>query len=159
MVFFNTCIAPLTTMLLMKRMKIIPDLLLFERLDRIYPTIVSAFFYLFTYYLFRQANLPALLSYFIMGATLLVVVGFVVTYFWKISFHLMSMGGFTGFLIAVSLLLDYPLHLLIILAILISGLLGAARIQLNAHKPSQVYAGFLTGIAVMLSLFFWLMMG
>jgi len=68
---------------------------------------------------------------------------------------MMSMGGFTGYLIAVSMALRYDIPLLIIASILISGYLGTARIQLNAHNPPQVYAGYITGVLVMLLLFFY----
>jgi membrane-associated phospholipid phosphatase len=68
---------------------------------------------------------------------------------------MMSMGGFTGFLVAVSMSLRYDIPLLIIASILISGFLGTARIKLNAHNPPQVYAGYITGALVMLSLFFY----
>ncbi len=156
LVFLNTCIAPMLIILLMKRLGLISDLLLQNRNDRIYPIMVSVFFYLFTYYLFRQANMPSLLNYFIMGATLLVLLGFVITFYWKISLHMMSMGGFTGYLIAVSLILGYEMPMLIIGSIIMSGMLGSARIKLNAHNPTQVYVGYLTGILLMLVLFLYL---
>lgn len=156
LVFINTCIAPFLVILLMKKTGLIKDFYLQDRNDRVYPIMVSVFFYLFTYYLFRQANLPSLLNYFVMGATLLVLLGFVITFYWKISLHMMSMGGFTGYLIAVSIILGYELHMLIVGSILISGLVGSARIRLNAHNQSQVYVGFITGILLMLLLFFYL---
>ncbi len=156
LVFLNTCIAPFLVILLMKKTGLIKDFYLQDRNDRVYPIMVSVFFYLFTYYLFRQANLPSLLNYFVMGATLLVLLGFVITFYWKISLHMMAMGGFTGYLIAVSVILGYELHLLIVGSILVSGLAGSARIRLNAHNPSQVYVGFVTCILLMLLLFFYL---
>ena len=154
-VFINTCVAPLLSILFLKRIGMISDIMLDERADRIYPVLITTLFYFFTWYLFRQANLPSLMIYFIVSATILTLIGFVITFYWKISIHMMSMGGFTGFLIAVSMALRYDLPLLIIASILISGFLGTARIKLNAHNPTQVYAGYLTGVLVMLLLFFY----
>jgi len=154
-VFINTCVAPLLSILFLKRIGMISDIMLDERADRIYPVLITTLFYFFTWYLFRQANLPSLMIYFIVSATILTLIGFVITFYWKISIHMMSMGGFTGFLIAVSMALRYDLPLLIIASILISGFLGTARIKLNAHNPPQVYAGYLTGVLVMLLLFFY----
>jgi hypothetical protein len=156
LVFANTCIAPVLIIFLMKKTGLITDVSLNERADRIYPTLVSVFFYFFTFYLFRQANLPSLLHFFIMGAGILVLLGFVISLYWKISFHLLSMGGFTGFLIVLSVLLQLEMPLLIIGAIILSGILGSARLKLNAHIPSQVYTGYLTGIMIMMMLFFYL---
>lgn len=156
LVFVNTFIAPLLIIFLMKKIGIIKDFSLREKQERIYPTLVSTLFYLFTYYLFRQANLPSALGYFIAGATFVVLAGFMVSFYWKISFHMLSMGGFTAYLISISLLLGHEMPLLILASILISGLLGSARILLNAHTPAQVYAGYITGAGIMLLLFFWL---
>ncbi len=155
-VFINTCIAPLLAILFLKRIGLISSVLLDKRADRIYPVLITILFYLFTYYLFRQAKLPSALNYFIVGATMVTLAGFVTTFYWKISIHMMSIGGFTGFLIALSVLLRYDMPLLIVISILVSGLLGTARIKLNAHNPPQVYAGFITGVAVMLLLFYYL---
>ena len=155
LVFVNTCIAPFLVILLMKKTGLITDMMLDKRTDRVYPIMVSAFFYLFTYYLFRQASLPSLLNYFIMGATLLVLLGFVITFYWKISLHMMSMGGFTAYLVVLSFLLGYEMPGLIVGSIIASGMLGSARLKLNAHKPSQVYVGYLTGMLVMFTLFYY----
>ncbi len=156
LVFINTCLAPLIVILLFKRTGIISDVMLRERGERIYPTLVSIFFYAFTYYLFRQANLPSILIYFVIGSVLLITIGLIVTLYWKISYHLMSMGGFLGFLIAISMHLQVELHLYVISGIVVAGGLGSARIKLNAHTPSQVFVGFLTGIAVMLGVYVYL---
>ncbi len=152
-VFVNTAIAPMFVILFFKKIGYIKNILLNERSDRIYPTTITLFLYMFTYYLFRESNLPYLLNFFIIGATFLTFIGLIITLFWKISIHMMSMGGLTGFLICISLVLTYEIPLLILLSILISGLLGTARIKLNAHNPPQVYAGFLMGVSVMLGLF------
>jgi membrane-associated phospholipid phosphatase len=156
LVFVNTCLAPLMIMLLLKRFGLITNLVLNDRHERMYPTLVSVLFYFFTFYLLKQTNVSVVLSIFMMGATIAVVTGFVVTMFWKISFHMMAMGGFTGFLIALSLLLSADVVWLLIPAIILSGLIGSARLVLNAHTPTQVYTGWLTGIAVMIGVYFWI---
>lgn len=156
LVFVNTCIAPFLIILLMKKLGLITEYSLSNRNERVYPIMVSVFFYMFTYYLFRQANLPSLINFFVMGATILVLIGFVVTFYWKISLHMISIGGFTAYLIAVSFLLGYSMPMLIVSSILMSGVLGSARLKLKAHNPAQVYMGWITGFGVMLLLFFYL---
>jgi membrane-associated phospholipid phosphatase len=37
---------------------------------------------------------------------------------------------------------------LLVASLLLSGLVGVARLQLNAHTPAQVYSGFLFGFTV-----------
>lgn len=155
LVFVNTCVAPLLIMLLLKRFGLITDLVLSDRQERMYPTLVSVLFYFFTFYLLKQTNVSVVLSIFMMGATVLVVTGFVVTMFWKISFHMMAMGGLTGFLLAIALLLSADVVWLLIPAIILSGLTGSARLALQAHTPTQVYIGWITGILVMMGVYFY----
>jgi hypothetical protein len=156
LIFVNTCLAPLMIMLMLKRFGLITDLVLNDRNERMYPTLVTVLFYFFTFYLLKQAGVSVVLSIFMMGATVLVVTGFVVTMFWKISFHMMAMGGITGFLLALSLLLTPHAVWLLIPAIILSGFTGTARLVLDAHTSAQVYIGWLIGIGVMMGVYFWI---
>lgn len=156
MVFVNTAVAPALATVLLKRSGLIKNVLLDERGERLFPLLMSALFYILTYYLLKQITLPSLIYYFVIGATLLVLICLIITFRWKISIHMMSMGGMTGFLIAASMLLRTDITVLIMLAILLSGFLGASRIRLNAHTPSQVYAGYALGLVVMLVLYAYL---
>ena len=156
MVFINTALAPALATVLLKRSGVIKNVLLDERDERLFPLLVSALFYILTYYLLKQITLPSLIYYFVLGATLLVLICLIITFRWKISIHMMSMGGMTGFLIAASLLLRTDVIVLIMFTILLSGFVGAARIRLNAHTPKQVYAGFALGLLVMLMLYAYL---
>ncbi len=156
MVFINTAVAPALATVLLRRSGVIKNVLLDERGERLFPLLVSALFYILTYYLLKQITLPSLIYYFVIGATLLVLICLIITFRWKISIHMMSMGGMTGFLIATSLLLRTDITVLIMLAILLSGFVGASRIRLNAHTPMQVYAGYALGFVVMLVLYTYL---
>jgi hypothetical protein len=150
LVFVNTCVAPFLLILLMKKLGVVSSIVLDNRIERIYPSLVTLFFYAFTFYLFWQAKLPSLLVYFVAGATAIVLLAFLVNFFWKISFHMMSMGGFTGFIISMSLILQFHIPHLIIAAVIASGLLGTSRIKLEAHDSAQVYTGWITGFLVMM---------
>jgi membrane-associated phospholipid phosphatase len=155
-VFINTALAPALAVLLMKRTGLVKDMLLDERNERLFPLLVTSLLFFLTYYLLRKVSLPSLIYYYMMGATLLVILCLLITFRWKISIHMMSLGGFTGFLIATSLFLRTDISWLIALVFLISGVVGAARLRLEAHTPMQVYAGYLAGIVVMIGLFLFL---
>ncbi|MCF6222961.1 MAG: hypothetical protein L3J34_04455 [Flavobacteriaceae bacterium] len=64
----------------------------------------------------------------------------------KTSLHTLGLGGILGFVIVMSY--DYHLNfnLIISLLFLISGLVAVSRLKLNAHRPKEVYIGFLIGI-------------
>lgn len=153
-VFINTALAPALSMLLLKRTGVIGDLLLSERAERIYPVLLTSLFFFLTYYLLRQAVLPSIMYYYLMGATLSVVLTLLVTFWWKISIHMVSMGGLLGAVVATSIHLNLDLTGFILSGILLGGLVGYSRLRLRAHSPWQVYAGFFLGVGVMLALFF-----
>jgi len=66
----------------------------------------------------------------------------------KISAHMAGIGGVTGLLTGIGIRMNIDMTFLIIIAIAIAGLIGFARLKQNAHKPPEVYLGFLTGVAV-----------
>jgi hypothetical protein len=59
-VFINTAIAPVLAIFFLKKTALIDDVLLFERKDRIIPLLLSAMFFMLTYFLFRRLPLPSL---------------------------------------------------------------------------------------------------
>ncbi len=152
-VFINTAIAPVLSFVIMKRTGYIKDFNLTERSERILPLLVATALFFITYYMLRQLPLPSLVYFYVISATLLLLLTMMVSFFWKISIHMVSLGGFTGFLIITSLLLRADINWLIILALMASGLTGSSRLILKAHSPAQVYAGYLMGLAAMMTLY------
>lgn len=153
MIFMNTAIAPVLSVFILQRTGHVKDVALLERSERIFPLMIASLMFFLTYYLLRQISLPSLVYFYLMGGTLLVLIALTVSFFWKISLHMMGLGGFTGFLIVVSLLLRTELSWLLVSAILASGLTASARLLLGAHTPAQVYAGYLLGLGAMLLLY------
>jgi membrane-associated phospholipid phosphatase len=155
-VFINTALAPALAVLLLKRTGLIRDVMLNDRSERLFPLLLSSLLFFLTYYLLRQVTLPSLIYYYMMGGTLLVILCLLITFRWKISLHMMGLGGYTGFLIATSMFLKIDISLLIGLCVLVGGFVGAARLRLGSHTPMQIYAGYLAGAGVMLALFLFL---
>ena len=157
MLFVNTALAPVLAILVLKRLGYIRDLMLDDRGERILPLLFSAVMFFMTYYLLRQLTLPSMIYFYVMGASLLVLLTLLISIAWKISIHMISLGGLTGLLVVTSILVNVDVSLLIIAAFLVSGLTAAARIHLRAHSPSQAYAGYLLGLSVMWLLFVYLL--
>ncbi len=153
MIFITTAMFPLLFVLMMVKRKIVSDIYLRKREDRIYPFAITALFYFLSYYLIRQLPLYDVFSLFLLGSTFLVFFSFLITFFWKISVHLMGIGGLLGGLTGLVIRLNLDFTAMIIYGLLIAGLLGFARLQLNAHKPLQVYTGFILAFFVMVSIF------
>ncbi len=153
-VFINTAILPLMAIFFMKKARFVNNIMLDNRKERLIPMIIGAFFYFFTYYMLKQSNLPSIIHFYFLGATLLVIISLFITMKWKISLHMVSMGGLTGLLLATTFLLRINLPFLIMFVILTSGLVGSSRLKLNLHSLGQVFAGYILGISVILILFF-----
>tara|TARA_B110000908_G_scaffold3799_1_gene4971 strand:- start:433 stop:1035 length:603 start_codon:yes stop_codon:yes gene_type:complete len=86
----------------------------------------------------------------IIGAILIMLIAAIISKFWKISLHLLGIGGVVGVFIALQIINGGVLYLLLIF-ILLSGILGVARIDQKAHNHAQVYAGFLLGVCIELA--------
>jgi hypothetical protein len=121
--------------------------------ERIYPLLLTAFFYYLSFYLLRQIHWSPIIPVFIFGALCSNVVLLIINFFWKISIHCMAMGGLLGAYIGIAYNYNLNIFYLISAVILLCGLVGFARLKSNSHKPAQIYAGFLTGVVVMFGIF------
>jgi len=64
----------------------------------------------------------------------------------KTSLHTLGIGGIIGFVMVMSY--EYRLNFNSLLAALfiLAGLIGVSRLALNAHRPKEIYIGFLLGL-------------
>ncbi len=150
MVFVLTLVFPVLFIFILKQKGMISSIYLASREERVYPFVITAMFNFTAYYLIRQTQIPNVFYLFLLGSAVLILVCLVINFREKISIHMAGSGGLTGALIGISLRLDIAMTGLIIAVIFISGWIGFARLQLQAHQPRQIYAGFVCGMIVML---------
>jgi membrane-associated phospholipid phosphatase len=153
-VFIFTFILPAVSMFFMVKLKLVESIEMHSSKERPIPLIIVALFFYATYHIFRELPVDTIFTMFMLGATVLVLLSLLINYFYKISLHMMALGGLLATLIGFSFLIHQDIRSYIFLLIIIAGITGTARLKLNAHSPSQVYAGFLIGVSVMLG-FFW----
>ena len=154
-VFINTAVLPALAIWIMKKTGYVTDYMLSERSERLLPLFLASALFFITHYMLRQVSLPSLVNFYMISATLLVLLTLIISFVWKISIHMVALGGFSGFLIITSLFLRLDIAWLIAAAFLVSGITGSARLVLKAHTPAQVYVGYLLGLLVMIGLFFY----
>lgn len=157
LIFITTCIMPLLTIFFIKRQGLISSWLLEKKEDRILPYIITAIFFYFTYRLLAKLELPIVFYNYILGATLIIVIALLINFKWKISAHMMGIGGLTGTFAGLLIRFQLNLNCLVAALILISGITGYARLKTNSHTQSQVYGGFAIGILIMTSLMIFLL--
>ncbi len=152
-VFSGTFLLPLCLIPLLLLFRMVSSVHMNTLKERVLPLFFTLIVYLFTFRL-MSGFLPGALYLFMTGVIISVGLVFAVSFFWKISAHMVGVGGLAGLLISLSFFFSVNLAAYIMLVLIAAGLLGFSRIELKAHSPSQVYTGFLSGTAVMIMVFY-----
>ncbi len=117
-----------------------------HREHRHMPYIVTVLSYATCLIIMTKRNDPMFIRGIVLAALVSQILCVVINAWWKISTHMVGMGGLVGALLAFSMLFYFnPVFLLCVLLIL-SGLLGTARIILFQHTLEQVFGGFVLGV-------------
>jgi len=148
-VFVTTILFPLLITFLLYRKKIISSFFLTNKEERIYPILCVAVFYYLTYYLLKGILITGFFGFYMLGATMITIFALLLTFYHKVSLHMISSGAFTGFFFGITISFGINYLPLILLGILLSGLLGFARLKTQSHKPVEIYSGFLMGLFTM----------
>ena len=145
---FSTMVLPLISIFWLMQKGKVSSLEMSNHKERSLPLFKTVIWMSFGYYLLQNLLFyTPILKAELLGAILIILLAAIISKFWKISLHLLGIGGVVGVFIALQIIHGDFLHLLI-LFILLSGLLGVARIKQKAHNYAQVYAGFLVGLSV-----------
>lgn len=146
-VFVSTYIIPILLLSLLKKVNLIKDYHLRSIEERKFPIL---FFIILSFLIGRtllNIRIVDLLAFSFFG----IAFGLSLTYMFfalkiKSSLHMLGIGGIIGFVMIMSF--EYQLNFNALLAslFLIAGLIGVARLSLNAHSPREVYVGFLVGV-------------
>jgi hypothetical protein len=153
LVFLSTCIFPTLLFILMIKSGMVSTTYLSKREDRTLPYIVSIIFFYLTYYILKRLQISAVYYYFMIGATFLNILVMGINFLWKISSHTASIGALAGMIVGLSYFLGAFYFGLIVLTIFAAGIVGFARLRLQAHTPAQIYAGFVLGFTTIIALF------
>lgn len=154
LLWLNTFIAPAIMMFYFKKMGMITSLYVEDAAERRIPYVACVIIYGLATYLFGWqlqpiGELAPQISVILASVTFSLALIAMVSYFWKISAHATGIGGTIGMLSGLMIRFDESALLApLILTILIGGWLMSARLQLNAHTPSQIAAGVFCGLFV-----------
>lgn len=150
----NTFIAPALIIYYFKKMGVITSVYVDDVQERRLPYLACVLIYGIATYLFGWqlqpiGELAPQISVILASVTVSLVLVTMISYFWKISAHATGIGGSIGMLSGLLVRFEEPsLFGPLLTAILIGGWLMSARLQLNAHTPSQIVAGVFCGLFV-----------
>lgn len=128
-----------------------------HREHRHMPYVLTLLSYTCCLLLFSHINAAMFFRGIIMASLVAQVICVLVNTRWKISTHMVGIGGLLGMIIAFSVLFYYNPVWPTCGLLLLSGLLGSSRMILRQHSLSQVIVGFLVGFAcaMLFLLFAW----
>jgi len=147
-VFLSTCILPALSIGLLSFSPRF-DIKMEKGTDRVLPLILSSFFYYIGYLILQRVPLFPIYQLFLIASILVQIALIIISLRWKISAHSAAMGGLVGGFFALAFRLQESPVLILITLIFIAGMVGTARLILEKHTSSQVYAGFLLGLLIM----------
>lgn len=146
----NTLGLPLLMMPLFIQFGVVKSLAMESNKERILPLSFTLIPYILSVYFLIKLPIPFVIPAFMLGASLVVASCLIISYWWKISIHMVGIGGLVGFIIAFSIRLYIDVLPYLLISILIAALLASSRLQSKAHRPIQVYFGFVLGFLIML---------
>ncbi|MCF8463977.1 MAG: phosphatase PAP2 family protein [Flavobacteriales bacterium] len=147
--FLNTIILPIGVFYYFYRAKLIDSMHMHTSKERSLPFLTTIVFHMSTFYLFTKAPMPSLFANLVLGAAFSVAVAFVINLKWKVSIHMLGMGGIVGTILGLALRYQVSATELIMTLIILSGIVGYSRLRLDAHTPLQVYVGFVLGTLIL----------
>ena len=152
LIFCVTFVLPALNIGIFKTFGSIRSFSMEERQERIIPFSFITILYCVITYLFYSRTRVSLndnLLKFLLIIDFLVLTATIVTIFYKVSVHSMSIWGFIGIILPLNKVSeDGALFYPTIIAFVIAGLVMTARLQLNAHTPREVMVGGMLGFAI-----------
>ncbi len=143
-----TIVFPVLTAVLLLKFNVISSLYMKNAQERKWPFTLTVLWYYLCFEILLKLQLPKSIYLMIIGAITVVTIALIVTLKWKISVHMLGVGGLLGALIGISYRFSLDWLLIILAVTLISGLVGYARLETRSHNPNQVYVGFIIGLSI-----------
>ena len=148
-----TLLLPLLSIFLLKKLKIVSSIYMENQKERKWPLLIAISSYYLLFRMFEFLYIHPIIIKLVLGAMLILFLAVIISNFWKISLHMLGIGGVFGAFLALQYLFSGTLFFIILL-LLCSGLVAYARINENAHTLKQVYLGFLVGACAEFLIFY-----
>lgn len=154
-VFFSTATLP---MLSIAMLALNPrfDVLMPNSRDRIIPLLFSSVFYYIGYILLSRIHFLPVFKLFMIASVLIIVLLLLISFKWNISIHMAAVGSLTATFFALSFRAGVNPVVAIITIVLLSGLIGTARLIMNKNSLPQIAAGYILGFIILYPVIYFL---
>lgn len=146
LVLLTTFVIPFLFILMLRNRGVIASLEMYQSKERILPYIISITSFIFTIYVLKKTPVVPIIFNFIIGATFATSLAFLINFKWKISAHTIGVGGLLGAFLSLAFKLNADVSIYVVVILIVFGLVASARLKLNAHTQTQIYAGFFLGL-------------
>lgn len=146
--FFFTFFLPTANALVLLKLNHIKSLEMETSEERLIPYSSGILYYSILLYLFHKANFLTIFQLFILGNVFCILFTLIINIKWKISAHAIGIGGLIGTLMVLISKFYIHLEFFFLIAILLAGCIGYARLKLEAHTPLQIYMGLALGFVI-----------
>lgn len=145
-VFLSTFVIPLSFMPFFLLRKSGSTIYMDSTRERQMPFLLTSAIYFTAFYFLRKIGVPVLILNYILASAIAVLLTTMVTYFWKVSVHMVGIGGITGLIFFMFFYFNTDILLFSTATFLLAGIIGSSRLTMNAHSLLQILAGYALGI-------------
>lgn len=139
-----TVLLPMAFIGIARMVGFVNDFQMRSRKERIFSLIITGICVYSLSYVFKGWLAPTTIRAFTLGISIMIFLATLLSTFSHISLHAIGWGGLTA-LVSYFSFSQPNLTWLLALTVLLSGLVGTARLYLGEHKPIQVYSGYVIG--------------
>ncbi|MBS1589940.1 MAG: hypothetical protein JST52_10040 [Bacteroidetes bacterium] len=152
----NTVLFPVLVVVLLKALGFIESIKLHDTRDRIIPLIGTMIFYFWMNQVVKNLNYPLVVHVLTLGCFWGLIGVFMINIFFKISMHTAAAGGMLGIMMVLMLISKVNMLLPFFIAVVIAGLIGTARLILSAHRPPEIWLGYIVGFLAQMAAYWYL---
>jgi membrane-associated phospholipid phosphatase len=124
--------------------------------DRIIPLLFASVFYYIGFILLGKIHFIPMFKLYMIASVLLIIALLLISFKWNISIHMAATGALTATFFAMSFRAGVNPMNIIIIVVIVSGLVGTARLVLNKNNLLQVAAGYILGFIILYPVIYFL---
>jgi hypothetical protein len=140
-VFLNTIGIPLILIFFYTR-----NLMMRDKENRTIPYLIMIIVYAFMLFFLIKFYISALVLRFLIALIAGLICLLIVNIYYKCSLHTFSMGLLLAFFIRMYFMQPVMYYIPLMLVFILAGIIGSARLALNAHTRTEIAAGYGIGM-------------
>lgn len=154
-IFFSTATLPMLAIVIISLNSKF-DVLMPNSRERIIPLLFTSVFYYIGFILLGRIHFIPMFKLYMIASVFLIVALLLISFKWNISIHMAATGALTATFFALSFRGGVNPVNAILIMVLVSGLVGTARLVLNKNSLLQVAAGYVLGFIILYPVIYFL---